>query len=109
MNKISAKQGATLSLAGTFALPAGTWTAASNIERTDGTLVCAMDVTITEIDPVGEDGKTHSVLAVCTAAQAESFEVGKTYVCDIIFTDDSDPAVVLKTETFGIKVVREVT
>ena len=109
MNKISAKQGATLSLAGLFMLPAGTWTAASNIERTDGSVVCAMAVTITELAEPDDDGNTHSVLAVCTAAQAEAFEVGKTYVCDIIFTDDSDPAVVLKTETFGVKVVREVT
>lgn len=109
MEKISVKQGATLSLAGLFTLPAGTWTAASNIEQTDGTLVCAMDVTITELAEPDADGKTHSVLAVCTAAQSEAFEVGKTYVCDIIFTDDSPEPVVLKTDTFGIKVVREVT
>jgi hypothetical protein len=109
MEKISVKQGATLSLAGLFTLPAGTWTASSNIEATDGTIIAALDVTLTELAEPDEDGNTHSVLMVCTAAQAETFEVGKTYVCDLIFTDDSPEPVVLKTDTFGIKVVREVT
>lgn len=109
MEKIEAKQGATLSLVGSFTLPAGTWTAASNIEKKDGTLICAADVTIEPIDPVGVDGKTHAVLWTCTAAQAEAFEVGQIYVSDIIFTDASPEPVVLKTTTFGIKVVREVT
>ncbi|MFA9204968.1 MAG: hypothetical protein ACEQSH_00770 [Bacteroidia bacterium] len=109
MEKIEAKQGATLSLAGTFSLPDGTWSVASNVEKKDGTLICAADVTIEPIDPVGADGKTHSVLWTVSAAHAEAFEVGQTYVSDIIFTDDSPNPVVLKTSTFGIKVVREVT
>lgn len=109
MEKISTKQGATLSLAGSFKLPAGTWTASSNIEKTDGTLIAAFDVSMEEFAEPDEDGNTHGVVLLCTADKAETFVAGQTYVCDVIFTSDDDPPVVLKTETFGIKIVREVT
>lgn len=107
MEKISIKRGATLSLAGLFTLPAGSWSARSNVEDSSGNVIFSFETTL--VEDSSTPGSTHSLLMVASSSNTLLLEVGTTYISDIIFIDDSPEPVVLKTDTFGIKAIKEVT
>lgn len=109
MEKITIKQGATLSLAGLYALPAGNWSAACNVETPEGAIVTALACTLTALASPDGDGNTHGLLMVATSAQTALWEVGAPLVSDIKFYNDEVPPQVLKTDTFGYKVQQAVT
>lgn len=76
MEKITIKQGATLSLTGLVSLPAGTWSATSNIETPDGVLIATMETDLQQLSSPDSSGNTHSILLVCSAEKTNNFEVG---------------------------------
>ena len=105
------KRGATLSLAGTVTLPAGVWSATSQVKQDVGgvlTLVEELAVTLAPIAVPDPGGPTHTILLESSSAAASDWPLGRLQ-CDVRFADASVPPVVLPTETFDIKVVREVT
>lgn len=99
------KRGATLSLAGTVQLPAGTWSASAQVRTATNALVEQLTVTLSA--PVSP-ATAHGILIECTAAQAVDWPVGDLR-CDVRFVDASAVPVVVPTPTFVIRVSQEVT
>ncbi len=99
------KRGATLSLAGTVTLPAGSWSATAQVRNSSGSLVQQLSVTLQA--PVAP-ATAHAILIEATADQALTWPLGDLR-CDVRFADASDPPVVVPSPTFIIKVQQEVT
>lgn len=103
---IEHRRGTTFSWAGTATLPAGTWTAASALEKNDGTAVAALTVTLTPLGTPGPSGETHALVLEASAAAQAAWPIG-TLVGDIVFTEAA--GLVLATSRFTVAVVRGVT
>lgn len=103
---IEHRRGATFSYAGTATLPAGTWTAACSLEKSDGTLVANLAVTLEPLALPGANGETHALLLEATAVASAAWPMG-AIVGDIVFTDVS--GVVLASPKFTVNVTRGVT
>jgi hypothetical protein len=107
MNTITHKRGNTFSYAGTITLPAGAWTASAQVrDGKAGTLLSTLATTL-----VAQGANVWALALHATSAQTSTWPVsayGKTtpLLCDIKF---SDGTTVVRTETFGIDVAREVT
>ena len=101
------KRGATLSLAGEKLLPSGTWSATAKVRRTDAEYTEVDELTVT-LEAGATEDDPHSVLIVGTSAQTAGWPLDKLR-CDIRFADNSDPPVVIPTDTFIINVLREIT
>jgi hypothetical protein len=96
--RIDLKRGATLSLAGTAALPSGTWTATCNAIGNSGKFKTMLDVALT--DPISP-ATAHQVLVSKAAADTATWPEGDL-TCDIRFEDAS--GVVIPTPSFVIAV-----
>lgn len=103
---IEHRRGATFSYVGTATLPAGTWTAASSLEKSDGTAVADLVVTLDVLALPGANGETHSLLLEKPAASTAAWPLG-AIVGDILFTDSG--GVVLPSGKFTVNVTRGVT
>lgn len=100
------KRGATLSLAGTVQLPAGTWSASAQVRSTTSlSLVEQLSVTLT---PPVFPATAHAILIEASSAQSADWPIG-TLLCDVRFSDASATPVVLPSPTFAIQVQQEVT
>lgn len=102
-------RGATFSRAGNVILPAGIWAASGNIKTQEGTLVSALNCTLTALGVPDSLGNTHSLLFVVAASSTSTWPID-TLVADITFTDSTVPLVpvVIKTSRFNISVQPEV-
>lgn len=107
MQTITHKRGDTFSYVGTLTLPVGAWTASAQArDAKTGVLVSDLAVTLTD------QGDNVWALALhATPAQTATWPVtgyGKTspMLVDIKFSDGTN---VVRTETFGIDVAREVS
>lgn len=98
------KRGGTFSYGCLVQLPAGTWTARSQLRKEDGT---AIDLDVTLTPPVGPETR-HTLLIEQDAADTESWPLQKLKG-DVKFQDSSTPAVELPTSTFVVEVVERVT
>lgn len=103
LQEIKHKIGSTFSLTGTVKLPAGTWSATSSLAIKDGIKLTDFTVTLEVLDPVAQDGSTHSLLIETAAANTASWPENKILLCDITFTDQSgvkisSPSFIVKTE-----------
>lgn len=98
------KRGVTLSLAGTATLPApyGAWTATAQVRNQAGDMVEPLTVTLTPGDPYG-------VLVEGDSTKTNDWPIGERLACDVRFTDQSTPPVVLISPTFYLKVAQEIT
>lgn len=105
---VKIKAGATFSLPILAMLPAGTWSAACDIRRGDGTLVGALTATLAPLDTPDADGNTHAGLLEATSEQTDAWEPG-TWRSDVAFTDTSAPSVVVYTESFAVLVEKAIT
>lgn len=103
---IEHRRGATFSWAGTATLPAGTWSAAAALEKSDGTAVATLAVTLTPLGTPGANGETHALTLEASAGAQAAWPIG-TLVGDIVFTEAS--GLVLATGRFTVAVVRGVT
>lgn len=108
IDPIEIKQGTTFSLPMLVMLPAGTWSAACNIRKSDDTLVGSLSVTLTALDVPDADGHTHSGAAVATSVASAAWELG-TWRADVRFTDTSAPPTVFNSETFPVVIKKGVT
>lgn len=97
------KTGATLALAGTVSLPAGAWTATSEVKDQSGNLVSTLNVTLTA--PTAPS--TIWVIQISqTAENTLTWPLGPLN-CDIRYVDSSDN--VIYTPTFQFQVSQEIT
>lgn len=94
------KQGATFSLTGTVLLPAGTWTAASEIRNGRGDLVCTPLVALT---PLGSPTATASHTVVIATVDDTGSWAGVLRT-DVFFTDSGGVKVPSETYLINVKV-----
>lgn len=99
------KRGATLSLAGTVTLPAGSWSATAQVRNASGSLVQQLAVTLQA--PVAP-ATAHGILIEATADQAATWPLSDLR-CDVRFADASATPVVVPSPTFIVRVQQEVT
>lgn len=100
------KRGATLSLAGTVALPAGQWVASAQVRDTKGALLAALDVTLSE--PVAPS-QLYGIVIEGSSIETATFPVADV-LCDVRFADTGQtPNVVIQSPSFVIRVVQEQT
>lgn len=103
MDTFEHKAGGDLSLAGTVELPAGTWSATSQVRDAAGELVTSLAASLQA------DGDAYTLLLEATSTQTAGWTEGATLYCDVRFQDNSTPAVVLYSATFAIHVVQAIT
>ena len=99
------KRGATLSLAGSVELPAGTWSASAQVRSAVLALVEQLVVTLT---PPVLPATAHTILIEASSAQTADWPIG-SLMCDVRFADASATPVVVPSPTFVINVQQEVT
>lgn len=98
------KRGDTFSYGCLVQLPAGTWDAEGQIMLNDSTRD-DFDVTLTA--PVAPETR-HTLLIERAAAATAAWPVGKRRA-DILFFDNSSPAVKRRTSTFLVDVIEGIT
>ena len=96
------KRGATFSLAGFATLPAGDWTATSEVKNNQGVLVQELTVTL---DPPVDPETAWPLVLFASAEDTATWPLGPIS-CDIRFAYGT---AVIYTPTFIINVVQEVT
>lgn len=102
MVSIEHKRGATFSWAGTVRLPAGTWTATSQVKMPDGSAIENLVVTL--LQPVSPS-LDHTISLYAWAVQTSLWPLGNA-ICDIRFTAGTE---VIYCPTFEIQIVEVVT
>lgn len=104
MESYKQKRGDTFSLAGPGTLPAGTWTATSQVRRkSSGTLVDPLVVVLT----AQVSGSYTHLLSLSKGAAATILWPIEELECDVEFRDAT--GIVRSTQTFTIKVVKDIT
>ena len=102
------KRGATLSLAGTVTLPAGTWAVQCQVRKSTSAGLELVEALSVDLVP-GSGRAPHTILIEATSTMSGDWPEGTRLQCDVAFFDDSTPPVVLPSPTFVIKVVPAVT
>ena len=97
------KRGSTLSLAGTVSLPAGTWTATSEVKDAAGDLISTLNVTLT---PPTAPNTLWVILMAQSSEETLTWPLGPLN-CDVRYEDGAGN--VLYTPTFTLNIALEVT
>lgn len=105
---IEIKTGATFSVPFLVLLPAGSWSAASEIRKGDDTLVGELAVTLEPLATPDADGNTHAGVLEASSVQTVAWEHG-SWRADVRFSDDSTPPAVLTSDPFFVLVKKGVT
>lgn len=92
--RIELKRGATLSLAGTATLPAGSWTATCSATGNSGKFKTMLDVALT---PPVSPATAHQIMVSKASSETSAWPEGDL-VCDIRFADAD--GVVIPTPSF---------
>lgn len=104
-------RGGTFSLAdAAVLLPTGSaWTATAQVRNAANDLVAALDVTLTLVTPAFTAASDkYSLLLECPAADTAEWDIEKL-TCNVLFSDDSDPAVRIPSAPFVVNVLRPPT
>jgi hypothetical protein len=105
---VKIKTGATFSVPLLVCLPAGAWSATSDIRQAGDALVESLAVSLIALTEPDADGNTHNGLLLATSIQTALWPLG-AWRCDVRFADAQTPPVVLYSDQFIVNVEKGTT
>lgn len=106
MSSTDFKRGGTFSRSGLFKLPAGVWTATSQVNKPAGGVVGQLSCDLQELPTPDANGNTHALTISATSAETKTWPITELPT-DIKFRDAT--GVVMYTTTYTINVLKNET